>query len=262
MQRLMEEAHLSPPSFDSDRDDDQFTATFLMHHFLDKQDIAWLAHFTDAGLTDDEARILIHARELGVVNNFFCRYYTRLDTLAASGILRRLRDLGLLEQHSRGSATYYTPTERLLHPETKPTTVQSEKPHEKQLTFSEIPVEGGQVQSIRTLPTLPDMPEPLPDMPGPLPDMVEALPANLIAEIRALGKRSPPSDTKAVIERLCRIRPFTADELARILHRNKRWVKSSYLSPMIRDGILIYTIPDSPKHPNQAYRAKKQGVMK
>jgi len=32
-------------------------------------------------------------------------------------MLRRLRDLGLLVQHSHASATYYTPTRRLLHPE-------------------------------------------------------------------------------------------------------------------------------------------------
>ena len=56
--------------------------------------------------------------------------------------------------------------------------------------------------------------------------------------------------------------PTMADELAHILQRNKKWVKRSYLSLMIRNGILVYTIPDRPRHPNQAYRAKKQGVMK
>ncbi|NVO66741.1 hypothetical protein [Methanofollis tationis] len=61
----MERAHLSPPIFESDRDTDQFIATFLMHHFPDQQDIEWLAHFKDAHLSDDEARILIHAREIG-----------------------------------------------------------------------------------------------------------------------------------------------------------------------------------------------------
>ncbi|MDR9438095.1 MAG: ATP-binding protein [Halomonas sp.] len=34
MCRLMEEAELSPPSFDSDRHNDQFAATYLFHHFL------------------------------------------------------------------------------------------------------------------------------------------------------------------------------------------------------------------------------------
>ncbi len=41
--------------------------------------------------------------------NVICRDYTGLDTLAASGMLRRLRDLGLLVQHSRASATVLYP---------------------------------------------------------------------------------------------------------------------------------------------------------
>jgi ATP-dependent DNA helicase RecG len=247
----MEEANLSPPSFDSDREDDQFTATFLMHHFLDEQDIAWLAHFTDAGLTADEARILIHARELGFVNNSFCRYYTRLDTLAASGILRKLRDLGLLEQHSRGSATYYTPTERLLHPETKKIGTSDEKPHEKQLTLSEIPNE----LEPSTKPTYKPTTHYLPTLPTNL----TGLPANLQEIIENLGQRNPPAHVQNIITELCRIRAFTADELAEILNRNKSYVFRTYLAPLIRDGVLEYTIPDNIHHPNQAYKTTKQG---
>jgi hypothetical protein len=117
MRQNMKEAHLSPPTFDSDRDENHFVATFLFHHFLDGEDIEWLSHFKDANLSEDEARILIHAREMNFVNNAICRDYTGLDTLGVSGILKRLRNLGLLQQHSHASATYYTPTSRLLHPE-------------------------------------------------------------------------------------------------------------------------------------------------
>lgn len=251
MQRLMEEANLSPPSFDSDREDDQFTATFLMHHFLDKHDVAWLAHFSDAGLTDDEARILIHARELGSVNNSICRYYTRLDTLATSGILRKLRDLGLLEQHSRGSATYYTPTVRLLHPETKKVGTSDEKPHEKQLTLSEIRNELEPSAKPTYKPTTHYLPT--------LPTNLTGLPANLQEIIENLGQRNPPALVQNIITELCRIRAFTADELAEILDRNKSYVFRTYLAPLIRDGVLEYTIPDNIHHPNQAYKATKRG---
>ncbi len=37
-----------------------------------------------------------------------------VETLAASASLRRLRDLGLLEQKGRSNATYYVPTNKLL----------------------------------------------------------------------------------------------------------------------------------------------------
>jgi hypothetical protein len=117
MRQLMRNACLLPPTFESEREQDLFTATFFMHHFLDQQDLQWLGHFKDANLSADEVRILIHAREFGSINNAVCRDYMGLDTLAASGMLRRLRDLGLLAQHSRASATYYTPTRQLLHPE-------------------------------------------------------------------------------------------------------------------------------------------------
>jgi len=252
MQQLMDHANLSPPSFDSDREHDQFTATFLMHHFLDKQDIAWLAHFKEANLSDDEARILIHARENGWVNNAICRYYTKLDTLEASGILRRLRNLGLLQQHPHSAMTYYTPTPNLLRPELSGTILPADQKipaHEKKMTLTDF---------------TPDMIDPLPTnlqaLPTnlqALPTNLQALPANLLEEIKGLGQRSPPGNVQKIIAELCAVRAFTVDELAAILNRNKGWIFRSYISPMIRDGILEYTEPDNPHHPNQAYRAKK-----
>jgi ATP-dependent DNA helicase RecG len=257
MQQLMESANLSPPTFESDREHDQFTATFLMHHFLDKQDIAWLAHFKDANLSDDEARILIHARENGWVNNGICRYYTKLDTLGASGILRRLRDLGLLQQHPHASMTYYTPTPKLLHPDVteKKTSEQKIPAHEKKTTLTDFaPAMPGTSQPAN----LPTMPGSLPTNLRALPTNLPPLPTNLLEEIRNLGQRSPPGHVQKIIAELCAIRAFTADELAGTLNRNKQWVFRSYLSPMIRDGILEYTMPENPHHPNQAYRAKKR----
>jgi len=55
-----------------------------------------------------------------------------------------------------------------------------------------------------------------------------------------------------------RVRPFTADELALILKRNRNWIKNSYLPPLIRDGILEYSLPDYPNHPDQAYRTRNR----
>jgi len=46
-----------------------------------------------------------------------------------------------------------------------------------------------------------------------------------------------------VIVELCSIRAYTADELAMLLGRNKKWVSRSYLSPLLRAEILEYTIP-------------------
>lgn len=264
MQQLMDHANLSPPSFDSDREHDQFTATFLMHHFLDKQDIAWLAHFKDANLSDDEARILIHARENGWVNNAICRYYTKLDTLEASGILRRLRDLGLLQQHPHSAMTYYTPTPNLLRPEL-PEKMQPEQKtpaHEKTTTLTDFSSAMPGSSQPANLPTMPEsLPANLRALPAnlqALPTNLQTLPTNLLEEIKGLGQRSPPGNVQKIIAELCAVRAFTVDELAVILNRNKGWIFRSYISPMIRDGILEYTEPDNPHHPNQAYRAKRR----
>lgn len=264
MRRLMENAHLSPPMFESNRDLDQFTATFLLHHFLDEQDVQWLTHFKEANLSDDEARVLIHAREIGAVNNAICRHYTGLETLGASGTLRRLRDLGLLKQHPHASATYYTPTQRLLQPERAEMPPTLERGNSVQATLptsGDTGAEGRQPSSEIQPPTddsLPTMPEGLPTMPDSLPTMPEGLPAMLKDAIRNLGQRSPPGQVQEVIADLCSIRAYTADELAEVLKRNKKWVYQSYLTPMLRDGILEYIIPENPRHPKQAYRTKKR----
>ncbi len=108
---------------------------------------------------------------------------------------------------------------------------------------------------------LPTMPDGLPTMPDGLPTMPDGLPAylptKLAGAIRNLGQRSPPGQVQQVVIELCSIRAYTADELAVLLRRNKKWVFRSYLSPLLRAGILEYTIPENPRHPTQAYRTKK-----
>lgn len=265
MRQHMEKANLSPPSFESDRDQNLFVATFLFHHFLDNEDIEWLAHFKDANLSNDEARILIHAREMGGVNNAICRDYTGLDTLGVSGILKKLRKLGLLEQHSHASATYYTPTRRLLHPEEPEL---SEDGLKKILL--EIQPTLDTFKDIRTDSSIPAKLEDedanhggLPAKLSPLPAMKEgevagneSLPAKLEQAIQNLGERSSPADVQAVIVALCEIRPYTRAELGNILNRSKKYIFDDYLSPMIRDGIIELLYPESPRSPNQAYRAR------
>jgi len=117
MRRLLNEANVAPPRFESDRGRDEFTATFFLHNLLDDDDLAWLAHFARLNLTNDEARALVHVREAGQITNAAYRDLNGVDTLEASSHLRRLRSLKLLHQHDRGAATYYTPTERLTQPE-------------------------------------------------------------------------------------------------------------------------------------------------
>ncbi|NOX56630.1 MAG: transcriptional regulator, partial [Planctomycetes bacterium] len=116
MREAMEQANLTHPLFESDRQRDEFTVRLLVVHLLSQADWAWLSQFKDCNLSDDEARALIVLRELGAIDNAAYRSINRVDTLTASARLRRLRDAGLLEQRGRGAATYYVPGTRLRVP--------------------------------------------------------------------------------------------------------------------------------------------------
>ncbi len=117
MREAMSKQNLSPPTFESDREKDNFVVTFLFHHFLNSDDVQWLGHFADLQLSEEEQKALVFAREISAINNSAYRDLNRVETLAASGHLRKLRDHGLLEQKGRGSQTYYVPTERMLTPQ-------------------------------------------------------------------------------------------------------------------------------------------------
>src|SRR5690606_30657406 len=104
MREMMEQSGLTSPTFESDRERDQFVVTLLFHHFLTPEDWAWLRHFQETELTDEDARALVFVREIGAITNADYRSInSRTDVLHASQHLRRLRDRGLLAQKGKGS---------------------------------------------------------------------------------------------------------------------------------------------------------------
>lgn len=245
MRESMEQAGLTPPLFDSDRGADQFVARYFFHHFLGEEDIAWLAQFRDLHLSDEEAKALIVVREASAIDNATYRELNKVDALAASGALRRLRDAGLLLQKGRGSATYYVPTERL--------SADGQGLSTKPAALSANP------QGLSTnLEALSDNPEDLPTNPTPDEEtarraLLAELPGDLAAKVGALGRRSIPEEAQTVIVEVCRLRPWRPEELALLLQRNARHVRT-YLRPLTRDGRLMMTNPDEPNDPQQAYR--------
>lgn len=96
MRNLMEQNGLAPPSFESDRVTDNFTARFLFHHFLGESDMKWLSLLKPHELNEAQTKALIHVRELGAVDNSTYRNLNRVDTLVASKHLKELHTLGLL----------------------------------------------------------------------------------------------------------------------------------------------------------------------
>ena len=246
MRESMEQAGLTPPLFESDRSADQFVARYFFHHFLGEDDIAWLARFRELHLSDEDAKALIVVREAGAIDNATYRELNKVDALAASQSLRRLRDAGLLTQKGRGSATYYVPTERLA-------------------------VEKDVSSPSETLSTNPEglstNPEGLSTNPEGLSiklaeqeeerrqALLNELPGALAARIGAIGLRHPPSEVCDAIVEICHLRDWQAEELAVLLRRHSRYVRNNYLRPLMREGRLAMTNPNEPNDPQQAYRA-------
>lgn len=257
MRDLMEQAGLTPPLFESDREQDHFVARYFFHHFLGEDDIKWLSRFKEHHLNDNDAKALIVVREAGAIDNATYRELGKVDTLTASSALRRLRDAGLLAQQGRGSATYYVPTSRLgLGSLSAPSLGLSDNPPGR---LSDNP------------PGLSDNPPGLSDNPFPQPGnaslpalntdrtvdrqkLLSLLSGELAARVGELGKRSPPHVVQDVIVDVCRFRSWRAEELAALLKRNPRHVSNSYLRPLMRDGRIEMTNPKEPTDPQQGYR--------
>ena len=242
MRQLMREGNLTPPTFESDRQKDLFVATFLFHHFLGPDDWQWLRSLGIEGLTDEDARALVYVRETLAIDNAAYRDLNQVDVLNASQHLRHFRDQGLLEQRGKGSATYYVPTGSFL---------------------ATLPMKPGS-ETILDLDPLSGKPDPLSGKPNPLSGKVglqssmaaepPELPPDLLALLGTLKARMESSTLQNITCRLCAWQPFTAEQLAALLKRNRKYVQDRLLTPLLQEHRILPTIPGHPKHPHQAYR--------
>jgi ATP-dependent DNA helicase RecG len=245
MRRLLNEANLAPPTFESDRSRDEFVATFFLHNLLDDDDLAWLTHFASYSLSTGEAKALVHVREAGQITNADYRDLNGVDTLEASAHLRRLRDLRLLEQHDRGAATFYTPTDRLrspgeVSPQRDAASADTKVGQKPEMASGEAPGAASSASGNSSV----KRGEPV----------SESLPADLADAVARLNDWTPQSELRRLIQRLCDWRPLTAEELATILNRSRTYLRTEYIGPMVRVNELSYTNPEKPKDPRQKYR--------
>lgn len=242
MREEMRKANLSIPLLESDRAKNSFVITLLTHHLFNQDDIKWLGKFKAYNLTDDEARTLIVIREMGALTNADYRNINAVDTLVASSHLRRLRDLGLLEQKGNGSATYYIPTKLLLVPSVEvvsqtlePTLIMGE------LNSSLSPIMG------KLTPTL-----------NAIMGELASLPENLENDLEFLKKRASPAKIKLIILKICSIKYLKLADIAKLLRRRPEYLRAKFISPMTEEGCELEMLyPYQPNHPNQAYRTKK-----
>ena len=84
-----------------------------------------------------------------------------------------------------------------------------------------------------------------------------ALPDELLERCRNLKKWESSKKMKDLIVELCTYEPLSINEIANILHRKPHSIRYLYVSSLIEDRRLFFTIPEMIKHPNQKYTAVK-----
>lgn len=238
MRAQMTERGLSPPTFESERNTDSFTATFLFHHFLNENDWNWLSRFSSLSLTEDQMKALIFVREVGAINNTTYRNLTHTDTLLASKSLRSLREMELLTDRGSGAKTHYVAGPQMIVRELAgdklaKSTTSADGIHDSALTM-DASFHGKPLQ-------------------------LQDVPYTLRKEVALMHLRQRVSAEQAqeLIEKLCSWRALTATEIATLVLRSSVHVSQKYISPMINDGRLSYFFPEMISHPDQKYITRK-----
>lgn len=158
--------------------------------------------FKKFALINEEARALFVVWEMGAITNADYPNTSCVETLAASGSLRRLRDLEFMEAKGKGAQTYYIPR-RLMS--SRETIVQ----HDAALSTELTPY----ISHLST------------DFPF--------LPLGLIKELENLSFRMPPEIARSLILMFCEIKSFKLLELANLLKRSAHYVRLHCLMPLI-----------------------------
>jgi ATP-dependent DNA helicase RecG len=242
MRRLLKEAHLAPPTFESSRAHNNFTARLLLHHFLNKEDILWLSRFEDCNLNDAQKQAMIFLREVGAIDNTSYRQLADVDAYRANTDLRKLKEEQLIEQKGKGRATYYILTKQEITGGKSQTTEGKSQTTEGKDETTEAKSQTTEGNSQITEAGSKDI-------------WVE-LPETLTIKINQLKKKERDKEKiKNLIEETCRIRPFKLSELSELFKRNGDYLNRNYLRDLINTGRLSYRYPEMIKHPDQAYEA-------
>jgi ATP-dependent DNA helicase RecG len=236
MRTAMAKSGLSAPTFDSNRDIDEFTAIFLLHHFLTESDWVWLGNFKGYDLSEDQTRALIFVREVGAIDNSSYRSLIQTDTLAASRSLRQLRMLDILSDRGSGARTHYVAGPKFPADNMDANT--AKKDGSMDVSAQNRYSKGG-----ARLASFADLPPPM------------------RLRLQSLGKRLEPRNARDLIAALCEWRPLSAEEIAGLLGKTADYVSQKYLYAMVRERELSYLYPEMVKHPGQKYtcRSKEEG---
>lgn len=247
MRKLLEDAGMAPPTFESNRSEDTFTARLLLHHFLSEDDIAWLAQFNAGSLSDSQKRALIFLREVGAIDNPTLRQLSDLDVLGASGELRALRDKKLIKKKGKGRSTYYVPG---------PNFTDDSAPLESH--SAPVKEEGSKPSKGHSAPVNYDDSAPPGSDSAPAISKDE-LPEEVRGYLNDIGKRASEKQMNLFLLSVCQWKDMKLQRIAALLDRQPKYILQKYIQPLMQDEKLDYTIPDMPNHPKQKYTITDKG---
>ena len=260
MRRLMKEAGLMPPTFESNHEANKFTARLLLHHFLCKENMEWLAQYTVFGLLNEQKLALVFVREVGAIDNATYRQLDSSITHARARLeIHKLCDLGFLEKKGQGRNTYYIRTSKVvsLGERLRP---QDEKIPPQHGTLGEkIPPQHGTLGK-----KIPPQGEKIPPQHGTFEiesqpksrnELLRELPKGLQERVAKLGKWASREKVSQLLLDLCAFKPYSYEELALIIQRAAKPMKDKYIKPLRLANKLFYWIPEMINHPLQKYVA-------
>ena len=260
MRRLMKEAGLMPPTFESNHEANKFTARLLLHHFLSKENMEWLAQYAEFGLMNEQKLALVFVREVGAIDNATYRQLDSSITHARARLeIHKLCDLGFIEKKGQGRNTYYIRTSKVVSLEER-LRPQGERLLPQHGTLGEkIPPQHGtlveryQGEDERYQGKLGTFEEEC--MLKPREELVRELPNELQERVNNIGSRASRETVCQLIIDLCAFKPYSYEELASILQRSPKALKDKYLKPLRLANKLFYWIPEMINHPLQKYIA-------
>ena len=271
MRRLMKEAGLMPPTFESNHEANKFTARLLLHHFLSKENMEWLAQYAEFGLVNEQKLALVFVREVGAIDNATYRQLDSSITHARARLeIHKLCDLGFLEKKGQGRNTYYIRTSKVvslgerLRPQDEKIPPQhgtlGEKIPPQHGTLGEkIPLQHGTLGK-----KIPPQGEKIPPQHGTFEiesqpksrnELLRELPKGLQERVAKLGKWASREKVSQLLVDLCAFKPYSYEELALIIQRAAKPMKDKYIKPLRLANKLFYWIPEMINHPLQKYVA-------
>ena len=231
MRGHMKKAGMMPPTFESNRSANQFTARLLLHHLLDNETIQWLASYADYSLNNEQRLALVFVREVGAIDNITYRQLNSdINNQKASFDLHDLCTKGLLEQKGQSRSTYYIAGGSFVNSRANDA-LNSRASGENSRA-------GGENSRADR-------------------ENSRAIPETLIEKCKKLKKWESSKKMKSLVIELCEIMPLSISEIAEIINRKPESVRYLYVNPLIESGKLFHTIPEMLNHPDQKYTTVK-----